>query len=97
MIRRTIQIEEKLPLLETIPLSLQHLFAMFGAAVLVPFLFGVNPSTSLLMNGVGTLIYLICMRGRIPAYLGSSFAFIAPVLAILKDPRLGGYPAGRSV
>jgi uracil permease len=95
MIRRTIQIEEKLPLLETIPLSLQHLFAMFGATVLVPFLFGVNPSTSLLMNGIGTLIYLICVRGRIPAYLGSSFAFIAPVFAILKDPSLGGYPAAQ--
>lgn len=95
MIRRTIQIEEKLPLLETIPLSLQHLFAMFGATVLVPFLFGVNPSTSLLFNGIGTLIYLVCARGRIPAYLGSSFAFIAPVFAVLKDPRLGGYPAAQ--
>jgi len=90
---RTVQIEERLPLLETVPLSLQHLFAMFGATVLVPFLFGVNPSTSLLFNGIGTLIYLICARGKIPAYLGSSFAFIAPVFAVLKDPHLGGYAA----
>ena len=95
MSRRTIQIEEKLPLFETIPLSLQHLFAMFGATMLVPFLFGVNPSTSLLFNGIGTLIYLVCVRGKIPAYLGSSFAFIAPVFAVLKDPRLGGYPAAQ--
>ena len=73
MERRIIQVQEKLPLAQTIPLSLQHLFAMFGATVLVPFLFKVNPATSLLMNGIGTLIYLIIAKGRIPAYLGSSF------------------------
>ena len=56
---RTIQVEERLPLLETLPLSLQHLFAMFGATVLVPFLLNVDPATSLLMNGVGTLTYLV--------------------------------------
>lgn len=85
MERRTIQVEEKLPLLQTIPLSLQHLFAMFGATVLVPFLFKVNPATSLLMNGIGTLIYLIICKGRIPAYLGSSFAFISPVFVVLPQ------------
>ena len=92
---RIIQVEDRLPLLETIPLSLQHLFAMFGATVLVPFLLHVDPSTSLLMNGVGTLTYLVVTRGRIPAYLGSSFAFIAPVLAVLAVPALGGYPAAQ--
>ncbi|WP_306599448.1 uracil permease [Geothrix sp. 21YS21S-2] len=92
---RIIQVEEKLPFLETIPLSLQHLFAMFGATVLVPFLLHVDPATSLLMNGVGTLVYLIVTRGRIPAYLGSSFAFIAPVLAVLAVPALGGYAAAQ--
>ena len=92
---RTIQVEERLPLLQTIPLSLQHLFAMFGATVLVPFLLRVDPSTSLLMNGVGTLVYLMVTRGRIPAYLGSSFAFIAPVLAVLAVPALGGYAAAQ--
>lgn len=92
---RIIQVEEKLPLLETIPLSLQHLFAMFGATVLVPFLLHVDPATSLLMNGVGTLTYLTVTRGRIPAYLGSSFAFIAPVLAVLAVPALGGYAAAQ--
>lgn len=95
MSRRTIQIEEKLPLLETFPLSLQHLFAMFGATVLVPFLFNVNPATSLLMNGVGTLIYLIATKGKIPAYLGSSFAFIAPVFAVMGATGLGGYAAAQ--
>ncbi|HNW34042.1 MAG TPA: uracil permease [Candidatus Ozemobacteraceae bacterium] len=94
MSQRVIQVEERLPLLQTLPLSLQHLFAMFGATVLVPFLFKVNPATSLLMNGIGTLIYLIISRGRIPAYLGSSFAFIAPTFAIMADPQLG-YPAAQ--
>jgi uracil permease len=83
MPRRTIDVDERLPLLQTVPLSLQHLFAMFGATVLVPFLFKVNPATCLLMNGVGTLIYLFVAKGRIPAYLGSSFAFISPVFAVL--------------
>jgi uracil permease len=85
MERRVIQVEEKLPLLQTIPLSLQHLFAMFGATVLVPFLFKVNPATSLLLNGVGTIIYLFLCKGRIPAYLGSSFAFISPVFVVLPQ------------
>lgn len=95
MPRRIIDVEERLPLLQTLPLSLQHLFAMFGATVLVPFLLNVNPATSLLMNGVGTLLYLWICRGRIPAYLGSSFAFIAPVLAVMARPRLGGYAAAQ--
>ena len=95
MERRIIQVQEKLPLGQTIPLSLQHLFAMFGATVLVPFLFKVNPATSLLMNGIGTIVYLLVARGRIPAYLGSSFAFISPVFAIMADPALGGYAAAQ--
>ena len=95
MERKIIQVEERLPLAQTIPLSLQHLFAMFGATVLVPFLFKVNPATSLLMNGVGTLIYLVIAKGKIPAYLGSSFAFIAPVFAVLAVPGLGGYAAAQ--
>ena len=95
MERKIIQVEERLPLAQTIPLSLQHLFAMFGATVLVPFLFKVNPATSLLMNGVGTLLYLVIAKGKIPAYLGSSFAFIAPVFAVLAVPGLGGYAAAQ--
>jgi len=78
-----IQVDERLPLLQSLPLSFQHLFAMFGSTVLVPILFGVNPATILLMNGVGTLIYLFITKGKIPAYLGSSFAFISPVFVVL--------------
>jgi uracil permease len=95
MERRTIDVDERLPLLQTLPLSLQHLFAMFGATVLVPFLFKVSPATSLLMNGLGTLVYLAVCRGKIPAYLGSSFAFISPVFAVLAHPELGGYAAAQ--
>lgn len=79
---RIIQIDERLPLLQTIPLSLQHLFAMFGSTVLVPFLLHVDPATALFMNGIGTILYLLICKGRLPAYLGSSFAFISPVLAV---------------
>ncbi|GAB3793206.1 uracil permease [Virgibacillus kimchii] len=78
-----IKVDERLPFLQSLPLSFQHLFAMFGSTVLVPILFGVNPATILLMNGVGTLIYLFITKGKIPAYLGSSFAFISPVFVVL--------------
>ncbi|WP_387463893.1 uracil permease [Photorhabdus sp. RM323S] len=94
MTRRTIGVDERLPLLQTIPLSFQHLFAMFGATVLVPILFKVNPATILLFNGIGTLLYLIICKGKIPAYLGSSFAFISPVLLLLPlgyELALGGF------
>ena len=79
---RIIQVDERMPLLQTIPLSLQHLFAMFGSTVLVPFLLHVDPATALFMNGIGTILYLLICKGRLPAYLGSSFAFISPVLAV---------------
>ena len=82
MEKRIIHVEERLPLLQTVPLSLQHLFAMFGSTVLVPFLLNVDPSTCLFMNGIGTLIYLAICKWKLPAYLGSSFAFISPVLAV---------------
>lgn len=87
--QRIIQVEERPPLLQSLPLSLQHLFAMFGATVLVPIIFGVNAATILLMNGIGTLIYLFICKGKIPAYLGSSFAFLSPVIIVLEHH--GGY------
>lgn len=62
-------------------LSLQHLFAMFGATVLVPYLTGLSPAVALISSGCGTLIYILCTKGRIPVYLGSSFAFIGPIIA----------------
>jgi uracil permease len=83
--QRTIQVHERPPLLQSIPLSFQHLFAMFGATVLVPVLFNVDPATILLMNGIGTLLYLWICKGQIPAYLGSSFAFLSPVFLVLSD------------
>ncbi|NBJ70979.1 MULTISPECIES: uracil permease [Clostridia] len=82
---KEIQVDERLPLLTSLPLSIQHLFAMFGSTVLVPILFGVNPATILMMNGIGTLLYLFITKGKIPAYLGSSFAFISPVSAVLAN------------
>jgi uracil permease len=62
-------------------LSLQHLFAMFGATILVPYLTKMNPAVALVASGLGTLAFLLITKGRVPAYLGSSFAFIAPILA----------------
>ena len=91
MSRRVIQVEERLPILQTIPLSLQHLVAMFGATVLVPILFKINPATVLLFNGIGTLLYLWICKGKVPAYLGSSFAFLSPVFVVMGQT--GGYEA----
>ncbi|MGN0711268.1 MAG: uracil permease [Anaerovoracaceae bacterium] len=84
MERKIIQIEDKVPFSMLAPLSLQHMFAMFGASVLVPFLFGINPAVVLFMNGVGTLLFILITQGKAPAYLGSSFAFIAPTVAIMS-------------
>ena len=94
MQRREIRVDEKLPLLQTLPLSLQHLFAMFGATVLVPLLFKIDPGTVLLFNGMGTLFYLVLCKGRIPAYLGSSFAFISPVLIVISQYGYGAALSG---
>ncbi|HJV77558.1 MAG TPA: uracil permease [Paludibacter sp.] len=94
MEKRTIGIHEKLPLLQSLPLSLQHLTAMFGATILVPILLGVDPSIALLMNGIGTIIYSLVTKSGIPAYLGSSFAFIAPVMLI--STKYGGFAHAQS-
>ena len=95
--KRIIQIEEKVPLNMLIPLSLQHMFAMFGASVLVPFIFGINPAVVLFMNGVGTLLFILITKGRAPAYLGSSFAFLAPAGIVISkfgyEYALGGFVA----
>jgi uracil permease len=87
--RKIIGIEERVPLLKGIPLSIQHTFAMFSASVLVPWLFGINASIVLLMNGVGTLIFIIVTNGKSPAYLGSSFAFLSPTFLLLANPDYG--------
>ena len=72
-----------------IGLSLQHMFSMFGSTVLVPILVGLNPGIALFSSGVGTLMYLLITRHKIPAYMGSSFSFIVPMMALMKST---GYP-----
>lgn len=94
MEKRAIGIHEKLPLLQSLPLSLQHLTAMFGATILVPILVGVDPAIALLMNGIGTIIYTLVTKAGIPAYLGSSFAFISPILLIATS--YGGFSHAQS-
>ena len=87
--RRIIQVEEKVPVNMLVPLSIQHMFAIFGASVLVPFIFGINPAVVLFMNGVGTLLFILVTKGKAPAYLGSSFAFLAPAGIVIEQ---FGYP-----
>ena len=95
--RNIIQVEEKVPAKLLIPLSIQHMFAMFGATVLVPFIFGISPAIVLFMNGVGTLLFIVVTKGKAPAYLGSSFAFLAPAGLVISqmgyEYALGGFVA----
>lgn len=95
--KRIIQVEDKVPFKLLVPLSIQHMFAMFGASVLVPFIFGINPAIVLFMNGVGTLIFMVVTKGKAPAYLGSSFAFLAPAGIVISkmgyEYALGGFVA----
>ncbi len=87
--RNIIQVEDKVPPRLLVPLSIQHMFAMFGASVLVPFMLGISPAIVLFMNGIGTLLFILITKGRAPAYLGSSFAFIAPATLVIEQ---WGYP-----
>ena len=95
MEKKIIQVEEKVPVKLLVPLSVQHMFAMFGASVLVPFMFEINPAIVLLMNGVGTLLFILITKGKAPAYLGSSFAFLSPALLVIDkfgyQYALGGF------
>ena len=63
-------------------LAMQHLIAMFGATVLVPILTGLDPSVALFSAGVGTLMFHLCTKGKVPVFLGSSFAFIPVIVAV---------------
>lgn len=76
---------ERLSWPRTIGLGAQHLIAMFGATFLVPLLTGFPPATTLFFSGIGTLLFLVVTAGRVPSYLGSSFAFIAPIAAAQDD------------
>jgi len=94
---KIIQVEDKVPVSLLVPLSIQHMFAMFGASVLVPFIFGINPAVVLFMNGIGTLLFILITKKKSPAYLGSSFAFLAPATIVIKHYgyayALGGFLA----
>lgn len=87
--KRIIQVEEKVEPKLLVPLSIQHMFAMFGATVMVPILFNINPAVVLLMNGIGTLLFILITKGKAPAYLGSSFAFLGPAGIVITT---WGYP-----
>ena len=73
--------EERLPWGQTVAMGLQHVVAMFGATALAPILMGFDPNTAIFFSGIGTLIFFVATGGRLPSYLGSSFAFIAVVIA----------------
>ncbi len=96
-----IGISERPPVGKWIPLSMQHTFAMFSASVLVPVLFGIPASIVLLMNGIGTLLFILITKGRSPAYLGSSFAFLAPGYIVIANMGyeycLGGFIAAGAI
>ena len=87
--KKVIGINEKPPISQWIPLSIQHTFAMFSASVLVPVLVGIPASIVLLMNGIGTLLFMFVTKGKSPAYLGSSFAFLSPTFLVLAADGLG--------
>jgi putative pyrimidine permease RutG len=72
--------DERLPWPQTVALGVQHVIAMFGATVLAPILMGFDPNVAILMSGIGTLIFFVVVGGRVPSYLGSSFAFIGVVI-----------------
>ncbi|MDF0725254.1 solute carrier family 23 protein [Cytobacillus sp. S13-E01] len=88
-----LDVHDKPSLGKWLPLSLQHLFAMFGATILVPYLVGLSPAVALISSGLGTIAFLLITKGQVPAYLGSSFAFITPIIAAKA---LGG-PGGAMI
>jgi putative pyrimidine permease RutG len=80
--------EDRLPLRRLLPLGMQHVVAMFGATVLAPVIMHFDPQLAIFFSGVGTLLFLLTTKMKVPSYLGSSFSFIGPVLAVT-----GGNPA----
>src|SRR5690554_106448 len=77
-----VQPDEYLPLPQSVAMGAQHVVAMFGSTILAPLLMGFDPNVAILMSGIGTLIFFLFVRGRVPSYLGSSFAFIGGVIAV---------------
>ena len=79
--REVIGVSDRVSVGRAIPLGIQHMMSMFGSTVLVPVLVGLNPNVAIMCSGIGTICYLLVTRNKIPSYLGSSFAFISPILA----------------
>ena len=99
--KMVLDVNEKPPIAKWIILALQHVFAMFGATILVPILVNAQAEATVLTipvalvtSGIGTLIYILCTRGKSPVYLGSSFAFIAPLAAAYLKGGLSGTMTG---
>ena len=82
MTKAVLDIHEKPTVGQLITFSFQHMFAMFGSTILVPKLVGLSPSIALLTSGIATIIFLIITQFKVPAYLGSSFAFISPIILV---------------
>src|SRR5699024_1106401 len=89
-----LDVYEKPPLSSWAFLSLQHLFSMFGATVLVPLLVGLDPSIALFSSGVGTIIHILITHRKIPAYMSSSFSFIVPMVSLMKTVGYAGVAQG---
>ena len=85
--REIIGVDDRVSVGRAIPLGIQHMMSMFGSTVLVPVLTGLNPNVAIMCSGIGTICYLLVTHNKIPSYLGSSFAFISPILG-----RRGGRP-----
>ena len=86
--------DERLSWPRTIGIGLQHIAAMFGATFLVPILTEMEPTTTLFFSGIGTMLFLLITKNRVPSYLGSSFAFIAPITAAMTDGGKGAALGG---
>lgn len=80
--RELIDVSDRVPVQKAIPLGIQHMMSMFGSTVLVPILTGLDPNVSILCSGIGTMVYLLMTQNQIPSYLGSSFAFISPIVLV---------------
>ncbi len=87
--RPIIGVDDRVPVAKAIPLGIQHFMSMFGSTVLVPFLTGLSPSLAIMCSGIGTILYLLVTKGKIPSYLGSSFAFITPIAMVAQSQGVG--------
>jgi uracil permease len=92
--REVIGVHDHVSVGRAIPLGIQHMMSMFGATVLVPMLTGLHPSLAIMCSGIGTICYLLVTKNKIPSYLGSSFAFISPIIAVGASQGLAAAGSG---